>query len=198
MNSTVPLRWESIRSTATGHPAPLREEPRRHLRPVEQPRSQPRRGRGPLAGALTAGAIILVILASQLGLSILISGGAYEMRALELEQRDLLRVERVLQQNVEKLASPQNLVDNAAQLGMVQNATPATLRLSDAAVLGSLESATSDVTANNVPNETLSSMPVVDAEGLMVPRGGQAAADDALADLTPVPWKGKLPAPKTH
>lgn len=198
MNSTVPREWESVRSASTVLPVPDRADRRLHLRPVEPVRQTAGRRRGPITGALIAGAVVLVILASQLGLSILISGGAYEMRALELEQRDLMRVERVLEQNVEKLASPQNLVDNAAQLGMVQNSNPATLRLSDAAVLGSLESTTTDVTANTVPNETLSSMPVVDAEGLMVPRGGQAAADDALADLTPVPWKGKLPAPNTH
>ena len=196
MNNTVPIQRERGWPLSSVQPL-TRPQERRHLRPVESTGAQ-KRTRGPLAGALVAAGIVLVILATQLGLSILISGGAYEMRALELEQRDLMRVERVLQQNVEKLASPQNLVDNAQQLGMVQNATPATLRLSDATVLGALESATSDVTANNVPNETLSSMPVVDAEGLMVTRGGQAAADAALAELTPVPWKGKLPAPTTH
>ena len=184
----------------TAHPAPVppRDEPSRHLRLAQSRRAATRRGRGPIAGAVASGGIILLILAAQLGLSILISGGAYEMRALELEQRDLVRVERVLEQNVDKLASPQNLVDNAAQLGMVQNATPASLRLSDGAILGTLETSTSDVTANNVPNDTLAALPVVDAEGLLVPRGGQAVADEALADLTPVPWEGKLPAPSTH
>lgn len=204
MNNTVPIAWDDVASTvpstvpSTAPASPDRTPDRRHLRIAEVDENARTGKRSPVAGALISVAIILVILATQLGLSILISGGAYEMRALELEQRDLVRVERVLEQNVEKLSSPQNLVDNAAQLGMVQNSHPATLRLSDAKVLGALESATTDVTANNVPNDTLTSMPVIDAEGLMVPRGGQAAADDVLAELTPVPWKGKLPAPDTH
>lgn len=167
---------------------------RRHLRPVASPA---RRKRSPLMGALLAVGIILGIFAAQLGLSIALSQGAYEMRALEVEQRDLGRVERMLSQNVEKLASPQNLAENAAKLGMVQNARPAALRLSDGAVLGTLAAATSEAQSNLIPNATLDDMPVVDAQGLLVSRNdpGAAQADTGKA---PVRWKGKLPAPDTH
>lgn len=195
MNSTVPIDREALRATSLrpgreGGPA------ERHLR-AAQPR--PRRKRSPLVGALIAVGVVLGIFATQLGLSIAVSQGAYETRALELEQRDLLRVERVLQQNVEKLSSPQNLAENAVQLGMVQNAHPASLRLSDAAVLGTLESNTSDVQENLVPNATLDSMPVVDADGLLVQRDDdEAAAATAGEAAPPVPWQGELPAPKTH
>lgn len=170
-----------------------REEQRteRPLRPVSAPAA--RRQKNPLAGALLAVGIVLVILATQLGLSIAVSQGAYEKRALELEQRDLSRVERLLAQNVDKLSSPQNLAENAAQLGMVQNARPAALRLSDGAILGSLETSASEAQANLVPNSTLADMPVVDAEGLLVPRQVAAATAEPA-----VRWKGKLPAPETH
>ncbi len=116
-------------------------------------------------GAFTAVGLILATLFAQLGLSIAVSDGAYEARALQVELRDLTRVERVLSQNTDKLASPQNLADNAAKLEMVQNTTPATLRLSDSAVLGTLGGPTTAVAGNSVPNATLVGLPVVDADG---------------------------------
>ena len=193
--NTVPIEPLPLRTLEA---APIDAPERRHLRYAE-PAARPRRRVGPVAGALTAVVVVLATFAAQLGLSIAVSEGAYEMRALETEQRDLRRVERVLTQNVERLASPQNLADNAAALGMVQNSTPATLRLSDAAVLGDLAPRTAEVQQNLVPNATLEHLPVVDAEGLLVARGGgQAAAAVEASAATPVAWEGKLPAPDTH
>ena len=198
MNTTVPVELELDRLTATPAPAPGRRPEEPHLRPAPPAPERVRRaGLSPLVGALVSVGVVLGILAAQLGLSIAISQGAYEARALEIEQRDLSRVERVLAQNVDRLASPQNLAENAAGLGMVQNAHPATLRLSDGAILGSLDSATTEVGSNLVPNSTLESMPVVDAEGLLVPRGATGGAQAAPTEA-PVRWKGKLPAPDTH
>ncbi|MBP1325548.1 hypothetical protein JOF28_000780 [Leucobacter exalbidus] len=177
-----------------GHaPGAPDEQRRSHLRLA--PLARRKLGRSPVVASLVGVGIVLAIFATQLGLSIAISQGAYEARALEVEQRDLSRVERVLSQNVGKMSSPQNLAENAAALGMVQNVRPATLRLSDGAVLGSLESITSDPRGNIVPNSTLESMPVVDAEGLLVPR---SAGVQAVASDPPVRWKGTLPAPDTH
>lgn len=194
MSVTVPLdlNHDRLRSAA----APLSIPTQRPLRLADPPQ---RAIRSPLLGALVSVTIILGILAAQLGLSIAVSQGAYEVRALETEKRDLGRVQRVLSQNVDKLASPQNLAENAAALGMVQNVQPATLRLSDNVIQGTLDSKTTEASTNLVPNSTLASMPVVDAQGLLVsrntglPTGAAAKASDA-----PVRWKGKLPAPVTH
>lgn len=190
MSQTSPL--QNLRPTA-----PLRE-PARESRPLGPARVAPtadRQRRSPLAAALVSVGIVLGILAAQLGLSIAISQGAYEARALEIEQRDLTRVERVLGQTVGKLSSPQNLSESAAELGMVQNAQPASLRLSDGALLGALESSTSEARGNVVPNSTLESMPLVDAEGLLVDRN---TGSEPKPSEPPVRWKGALPAPKTH
>ena len=194
MSGISPARIDLRRLTAHGQQSAPERAPdsERHLRPAPLPARSSRR-RSPLTGALIAVGVVLTIFATQLGLSIAVSQGAYEMRALEIEKRDLGRVERVLSQNVNKLASPQNLADNAAKLGMVQNASPAALRLSDGAIMGTIETQASEVEANLVPNSTLDSMPVVDAEGLLVPRVGAGPLDQ-----TPVRWKGKLPAPDTH
>lgn len=169
----------------------------RHLRAV--PSTSARRSRWrdtKLFAGISAAVIIMVIFTVQLGLSIAVSEGAYESSALKLEERDLMRVERVLNQNVDKLASPQNLADNAGALGMVQNSNPATLRLSDNVVLGDLTQRTSQVEPNLVPNATLDTLPVVDAAGLLVSRDGAAPAP--AGNTEPVAWEGALPAPDTH
>lgn len=198
--NTVPIERELLRPLRTIDPAPVEDAPaERHLRPAQPAPARSARRRSPLLGALAAVGIVIAIFATQLGLSIAVSEGAYEASALELEQRDLVRVERVLNQNVDKLASPQNLADNAAALGMVQNSNPATLRLSDNAVMGDLTQRTTEVQPNLVPNATLENLPVVDAEGLLVSRDlGQAAADVEAISEAPVVWEGNLPAPDTH
>lgn len=203
--NTVPLDREQLNSAVHGadwlsdqplSPRETSERPALRLAPAPQAR---KRGMNALAGSLTAVAVILVTLFAQLGLSIAVSEGAYEARALQLELRDLTRVERVLTQNAAKLASPQNLAANAAQLGMVQNTTPATLRLSDGAVLGTLGGPTSAVASNVVPNATLEGLPIIDANGLLIDRNPeQAAAAAAVVSNAPVPWEGALPAPQTH
>ncbi len=181
-------------SRAYPQPAVPARERSPHLQPVAAP--APRQRRNPVAGAIIAACAILSIFAAQLALSILVSQGAYEGRALEIEQRDLARVERVLSQNLDKLSSPQNLAENASALGMVQNVAPATLRLSDGTIQGPLDSETRDAGKNLVPNSQLDALPMVDAQGLLTPRDTETVpAVDASAA---VKWQGKLPAPATH
>ena len=205
--NTVPLDRDALRQAAgdadwlltSPASSPARApQSKPDLRVVPDARPRTRR-LSPLVGALTAVGVILTILFAQLGLSIAVSQGAYEARALQAELRDLTRVERVLSQNSDKLSSPQNLADNAAKLGMVQNTTPATLRLSDGAVLGALGGPTAAIATSLVPNATLEGLPVVDAEGLLTERNPeQAAQAEALAAQAAIPWEGPLPAPQTH
>jgi hypothetical protein len=192
----LPLRGYRLHQDPVRLPEPV-ERPRPHLVPIaDAPAAQTGR---PLLAALVAVGLVLAIMLVQLGLSIAISQGAYERDALEIEQRDLLRVERVLQQNVDQLSSPQNLAENAAGLGMVQNVQPASLRLSDGAVLGDLASRTAQTSPNLVPNSTLVKLPLMSAEGLLVAREADTVAEAAaLTSAAPVPWKGKLPAPETR
>lgn len=202
--NTVPLDRDELSRALNGAEwsvaapvQPLRPAARPDLKLAPQPRA--RRRPSALAGALTAVALVLVVMLVQLGLSIAVSAGAYETRALQVELRDLTRVERVLAQNTAKLASPQNLADNAIGLGMVQNMTPATLRLSDGSVLGNLGGSTAAIAGNLVPNAALTGLPIVDAQGLLVDRNAQqAAAAIAAAQNAPVPWEGLLPAPQTR
>lgn len=201
--NTVPLDREALRSVVTDGDWLVEDQLKKAssapaLKAVPRNQSRARRV-SPLMAALSAVGLILTILFAQLGLSIAVSDGAYEARALQAELRDLTRVERVLSQNTDKLSSPQNLADNAAKLGMVQNTTPATLRLSDGAVLGTLGGPTSAVAGSLVPNATLVGLPVVDAEGLLIERNSEQAAQAAAAPaVAAIPWEGPLPAPQTH
>jgi len=152
-----------------------------------------------VALAATSLGTIALILATQLVLSIWTSEGAYKVSNLQLQQRDLTRVERVLSQHVEKLASPQNLAENAAQLGMVINATPSYLRLSDGAVLGQLGTTAKNVSTNTVPNAVLVDLPLVGADGLTLDRDSSLGGVDSSDLVTkPVVWDGLLPAPQTR
>lgn len=195
MNAALPVVADPILLPGASAPQYVPQPERtRGLRPVTAPAPKPRKS--PVVGAIVAVCVILGIFAGQLALSILVSQGAYESRALEIEQRDLARVERVLSQNLDKLASPQNLAENAAALGMVQNVAPATLRLSDGAIQGSLDSSTRAASTNLVPNAQLDALPVIDAQGLLTSR---TAAVAPVADMSAAAaWQGKLPAPATH
>lgn len=149
--------------------------------------------------AATTLGTIAVILATQLVLSILTSEGAYRISSLELTQRDLVRVERVLTQNVDKLSSPQNLSENASKLGMVVNATPSYLRLSDGAILGEIRTSAHAAQPNTVPNELLADLPLVAADGLIVDRNSlDAGVESKPQPNKPVTWDGLLPAPQTR
>jgi hypothetical protein len=148
----------------------------------------------PSVVGFTVGIVAIVIIAAQLCLSILQTSDAYKLDSLKVQQRDTERVERVLQQNVESLSSPQNLAENAKALGMVQNVQPAYLRLSDGKVLGNQANETEDSVTNSVPNDTLGSVPLVDGKT----GTRQAAAGADKNSQSPVVWKGNLPAPDTH
>lgn len=198
MNATVPIEVDPIhlRDASFADPAAPQTPNRPNLRPVPAPAPERATKRSPVLGAIIAVGVILGIFAMQLALSIFVSEGAYETRALEIEKRDLARVERVLSQHLDKLASPQNLADNAVGLGMVQNIHPATLRLSDGQIQGTLETSTRAASDNLVPNSMLTTLPVLDAEGLTTTRAqGEAPAVELSAAVR---WKGKLPAPETH
>lgn len=196
MNATAPIELDELRLVRGGATSPKRDERadrRARLAPVSAPEGA---RKSPVLGAIIAVCVILGIFAAQLTLSILVSQGAYEKRALEVEQRDLARVERVLSQNLDKLASPQNLAENATALGMVQNVHPATMRLSDGVIQGTLDSTTRAAAPNLIANSQLEDLPIVDAQGLMQSR--ETSAPEDIDVTAAVRWQGKLPAPTTH
>ena len=162
-----------------------------------------RRARPRVVYALaTVGGLFALFLA-QLLLSIVISDGAYQISALRVEQRNLTRVEQSLAEQLELLASPQNLATRAEGLGMVMStSTPMFLRLADGAVVGansgSKAGALLGKNGSLVANSLLVGMPEVDPGAA----GGGIDTSDADPDKASTPpanaQPGNLPSPVTR
>ena len=151
--------------------APLRtpreEQPTRHIEIVsnrEQRKSRPR-----IVYALVTVGGLFALFIAQLLLSIVVSQGAYSIASLQTQQRDLGREEQALSEQLDLLASPQNLATQAESLGMVLSTTsPVYLRLADGAIIGDASAATAasggtviGAEGNLVPNALLGHIPLV-------------------------------------
>jgi len=187
-------------------PAPRRTaspRPQRRLRPA--PEARPGRVKPRLAYAIIALGAVAVIVVAQLLLSIAVAQGAYEIDTFQLRQAELAREEQKLAEDLDRVESPQYLAMNAEALGMVPNADPVYLRLSDGAVLGQPTAATGGAAASAplVPNALLDGVPPVTAQQPgQTPSGGNAgeaptAAPGAAVAAPPAPSNG-LPTPATH
>lgn len=180
---------------------------RRHIEIVstrDQRKARPRT----VYALLVVGGLFAVLL-SQLMLSIGLSDGAYAIQGLQQQQRELSRTEQVLTEDLERLSSPQNLAANARAMGMVSNAAPVYLRLSDRAVLGAPVAATADAgAAPLVGNVLLSGVPIAaagsataGASGTVGATGAENAAEIAtpgvVSGASSAPESG-LPAPITR
>lgn len=137
---------------------------------------------------LVAMSVIFGIIISQLLLSVAVSGGAYEIAELTQQNKELSRTYQNLTRDIDRLASPQNLASNAGALGMVNNATPVYLRMSDGAILGAPQAANAaaGATTNSakVPNSLLTGVPVVtQVEAEAQAAAAKKAAAEAQAAL---------------
>lgn len=113
-----------------------------------------------------AGVLVVLgaIFAAQLLLSILVSSGAYEIAALQSQQKNLDRTAAALREELDVLASTQYLAESATVLGMVQGTGAAYLRLSDGAILAAPGATPRNGCAAScalVPNSLLAGMPVI-------------------------------------
>lgn len=90
---------------------------------------------------------IFAILIGQLGLSIALGSGAYELRDLERQLAERNRDLSIVSEEIGQLQDPQTLAQLAVTLGMVDDGDPAYLRLSDAHVIGSTEPASGSGTS---------------------------------------------------
>jgi hypothetical protein len=115
--------------------SPREQEHPRHIEIVSSREQRKARPRTVYAAVTIAG--LFAIFLAQLLLSIVVSDGAYRIAGLQTDQRDLTRQEQALNEQLDLLASPQNLATQAESLGMTLGDTaPVYLRLSDGAVLG--------------------------------------------------------------
>ena len=145
---------------------------------------------------VTVGVVFGIIIANLL-LSVAVASGAYEIAGLQQSNKELGRTYQTMNQDLDRLASPQNLAANAEALGMVNNSTPVYLRLSDGAVLGTPEpaSASAGVIAGAegaVPNSLLTGVSLVtkkesEAKAAAAKKAAEEAAKAAPAAQTGAP-----------
>jgi hypothetical protein len=89
-----------------------------------------------------AGLVVLVVFGLgaiqvlQLLLASSIAVGAYDLSDLKKEKKELVVTQQILGEQVDSLASNQNLANAAQKMGMISNANPVFLRLSDKKVFG--------------------------------------------------------------
>ena len=142
----------------------LFDQPAPRRSPIEIVSSRVQRQARPrIVYALIATAALFVLLLTQLGVSIAVSKGAYEVSALQNEQVVLCRSQQKYNERLQVLSSPQNIANNATALGMVRNQDPVYLDLSNDKVYGTPTPATGDAAAshNLIPNSLLTGTKVV-------------------------------------
>lgn len=147
-------------------PRPSREDRRDRPELVEvAPSKAQRRARPRIAYAIVAVSALGVLLLAQLGISMVLSQGAYTLNSLDAEQTKLTRTQQSLSEELRVLDSPQNLARNAQGLGMIANSTPVYLDPKTGRVYGTPTPAKADeataATENLVPNSLLQDVPLV-------------------------------------
>lgn len=172
----------------------LAPERQRHLRALPTPsvRRAPRLVHGVLALAGIVGIVV-----AQLGLSVVISEGAYTLSALANESTALARTEQSLGEDVAVLSSPQHVAVAADELGMLAGQPSQFLTLSGTATAGGPDALHMQVPALDrygmyVPNALLQEQPQTAAAvaqvreeippypGMLLPAGeGAPAAAEA-------------------
>lgn len=178
---------------------PIRTDaPQPHVVPVARPvrRAKPR-----VTYVLVVVGSLFAIYMAQLLLSIALSQGAYQISSLQDQQKELLRTQEALRENLDKFESPQNLANNALSFGMVPSSSPAFLRLSDGSVSAApYASATAacGATCDLVANALLVGVPLVSptappASAAPSPSGTATPAANAQST-----GPGELPSPVTH
>lgn len=80
--------------------------------------------------------ILLIGLATLLGLNIALSKGSYDVHAMEREQTRLIESEQQLTEQRAVASSPARVASRARSLGMIASASPVFIKLSDGSIIG--------------------------------------------------------------
>lgn len=185
---------------------PLQGEPVQHRRLRAVDASPKRRMRPRLSYAITTLAAVSGIVVAQLLSSVALSQGAYELSSLRAAHQDLGLEQQSLQEQIGVLSSPQYVSENAQELGMVIDQSPAYLRLSDGKVLGDPgpggEATEQPMEKGNVANSQIGQYPLVTDQKA---HDREAAGDspqkgesDKEGSQSPVTSENGLPTPNTH
>ena len=154
--------------------------------------------------AIIAVTSVFILLLAQLMLSIVLSDGAYQISALQNEQKQLARTEQALNEDLDLLASPQSLATRAESLGMVLGTNaPVFLRLSDGVVTGSPTPAAGTAGAIGADGSLVANALLTDPVADLTADPADSAAGGAPSGTTanasvPSNGSGQLPSPQTR
>jgi hypothetical protein len=155
-------------------------------------------------------AVVVAIIVGQIVLSVAVSSGAYDIQALQQQNKELSRTYADSSQKLAAASAPQHVAALAEGLGMVTSNSPAYLKLSDSSVLGQPRPATgngkllSGADASLVQNILLTDIPAGAAPAAAKVAGNMPAAGVAAtgATATDVALAGapsaSLPTPQTR
>ncbi len=133
-------------------------------------------------------ALLVSSLLAVLVINIVLSRGAYEENQLELRQIALTESEQALSEELAVQSAPSTLSARARELGMIPNASPAFIRLSDGRILGSPTPADPKKAAAfaEIPAAALAAPgEVSEADAVAAQAAADAAADAAAAAAAP-------------
>lgn len=188
-------------------PAPATAPRPRHIEIVTT--RQQRRARPAISYAIVTVISLAIIFAAQLLLSIVVSDGAYEIAALQDQQKELLREQQALTEELDVLGSTQYLAANAANLGMVPGASPLFIDVSTGGVApapGTVDRLGCGGACNLVGNSMLTGRALVSphapdsaAAGTTSTTGPSTSGTTSTpTTTTPAGPVDELPAPVTH
>jgi cell division protein FtsL len=154
-----------------------------------------------LKPSLSAGVIFIVgmviVYLAQLALNMVLTQDAYHLAQLKVEQRNLSTQVQIIQEEVDSLASPQNLADAANRLGMVANPASVLLDVQKDRVYGEPKpadpSSTKLASANLVANSslgsvseiTLATVAAAEAEGVIAEESSSEAVTLTVIPASP-------------
>jgi hypothetical protein len=194
--SAVAAVAEPLRRPRPGAPSAA---PTRHLE-IAPSRAQ-RRARPKVFYAVVTVAGIGVILLAQLLMSILLADGAYRISGLQAEQRELVRQQNALTEDLQVWSSTQNLATNAEGLGMVASGNPVFLDVATGQVSGagtpaggSLIGSQGNLIGNSLLQPDMLIDPTQQRTADTQPVAGSTVPVTATTPVTP----GLLPSPTTH
>lgn len=156
-----------------------------------------------LKPSLSAGLIfvigMVIVHLAQLGLNMVLTQDAYYLSQLKVEKRDLATQVQIIQEEVDSLASPQNLADAANRLGMVANPASVLLDVKKDKVYGqpkpadpnSTRLASANLVANaalgSISDVTLSTVAASETEGVATEQ--KSSGDVTLSEIPASPTR---------
>jgi hypothetical protein len=162
-------------------------------------------GKATLQAAVLLSVGLVGVFLLGLHLSIMIQQGSYQLSGLKAQMTELTTTNQILDEQVRSLGSDQNLANAASHLGMVTNANPVYLRLSDGKVIGhprpAVASSEVRIGKNVVPNAALvatTTSAALASASRAAEAASQAAKAAAAASASAVSKSSSLAAAKAH